>query len=133
MSDGTKMAGKNFKYHILFYAVIAIAVGYALKLLVSEPFLNMAELNVNTYLDNANSLRGNQYRCSGVIDSALAWSPSAGRLLSVRVGPEGTGELVPVIVPAEFNEINIQKGQAYQFSLEVVESGILIAQDLRKK
>jgi hypothetical protein len=127
------MSGKKIKFHILFYAVIAIAVGYALKLLVSEPFLNMTELDVNTYLDNANSLRGNEYRCSGVIDSSLAWSQSAGRLLSVMVGPEETAELVPVIVPAEFNDLNIQKGQTYQFSLEVVEDGILIAQDLRKK
>jgi len=127
------MQGKKFKYHILFYALIAIAVGYALKLLVSEPFLNMTELNVGIYLDNANSLRGNEYRCSGMIDSSLAWSESEGRLLSVRVGATGAEELVPVIVPTQFNDMNIQKGQTYQFSLEVVEYGFLMAKDLRKK
>lgn len=133
MLNERKKPGKRLKLHILFYAVIAIAVGYALKLLVDEPFLNMTELEVNSYLDNANSLRGNQYRCTGVIDSALAWSPTSGRLLSVRMDSDGGPEFVPVLVPAQFNDLNIQKGQGYQFHVEVVENGVLRAQDLRKK
>ena len=93
----------------------------------------LTDLEVNSYLDNANSLRGNQYRCTGVIDSALAWSPPTGRLLSVRMDSDGGPEFFPVLVPAQFNDLNIQKGQGYQFHVEVVENGVLRAQDLRKK
>ena len=121
------------KLQILFYIGIAIAVGYALTLLVSEPFLSMAELDTQVYLENANSLRGNRYRCSGTVENALAWSPDDGRLFSVRVEGETREEVLPILVPADFNHLNIQKGQAYQVSLEVVEKGILRARDLRKK
>jgi hypothetical protein len=133
MHSARQRSGKRLAVLIAFYVLIAIAIGYALALLVKEPFLNVAELDVRTYLDNANSLRGNRYRCTGSVDSSLAWSPMSGRLYSILVGEGEPAELVPVLVPPEFNHLNVQRGQTYQFSLRVVEDGILLVNDMRKK
>ena len=72
----------------------------------SDPFRTVAELDVPAYLDNANSLRGNVYKSDGEVSNSLAWSPTSGRLIAVDVGEE----TIPVLVTADFNAMNIQKG-----------------------
>ena len=74
---------------------------------VSDPYRTLAPLDVPAYLDNANSLRGNTYKVSATISNQLAWSPTAGRLYAVEV--ENRGEILPILIPAQFNDINIQK------------------------
>lgn len=96
----------------------------------SEPFRTVPVLDVQTYLDNSNSLRSNVYRLKGEVVNSLAWSPSTGRLIAVSVD-EGRN-VVPVLVTTEFNQINIQKGQKFIFLLEVDEKGILRTKDLTK-
>ncbi len=87
---------------------------------------------METYLENANSLRGNVYKIDGTIDNQLTWSPTAGRLVSVIVaGPSGEQPL-PVLVPSTFNHVNIQKDQRFEFRIEVGERGVLRVQDIRK-
>ena len=53
----------------------------------------------------------------------LAVSPSAGRLISVRV-KEGSAVL-PLLVTKEFNSVNLQKEQSYLFLVEVGDKGLL--------
>jgi len=112
----------------------AIAGGWALYKTVSDPYRTLTPMDVATYLDNANSLRGNVYKINGAVANQLAWSPAAGRLFSVEVGEKNsaTADVVPVLIPAQFNQMNIQKGQRYFFKVEVGEKGILRAQDIRK-
>ena len=87
-------------------------------------------MDVAAYLDNANSLRGNVYKVSGTVDAALAWSPADGRLFSVVA--DGGTDMLPLLVPPEFNHINVQKGQRFSFKIEVGDKGILKAEDMRK-
>lgn len=96
----------------------------------SEPYRTTAPLDVKTYLENANSLRGNVYKIEGEVVNALAWSPSTGRLIAV--GVDDGANVVPVLVTTEFNHINIQKGQKFIFMLEVDEKGILRTKSLTK-
>lgn len=96
----------------------------------SEPFRTVAPLDVSSYLENANSLRSNVYKLEGEVSNALAWSPSAGRLIAVSV--DDGKEILPVLVTTKFNQINIQKGQKFIFLLEVDERGILRTKDLTK-
>ena len=124
-----KQPRRFLKLQIVFYVLVAIGLGYGLTLVVNEPFLALDELNTATYLDNANSLRGNAYKFSGTIANALAWSPEEGRLVSVETGDN----VLPVLIPVSFNSMNIQKGQAYQFSVEILDKGIIRAKDLQKK
>lgn len=110
--------------------IAAIAGGYFLYNFVGDPFRALTPLDVPVYLDNSNSLRGNTYKVSGTVASKLAWSPTVGSLYSIEV--ESTGEMLPLLVPAEFNHVNIQKGQRFFFRVEVGEKGILRAQELKK-
>lgn len=94
----------------------------------SDPFRTVAVLPVQDYLENSNSLRGNIYKLEATIAKSIDWSASAGRLFAV----ESNGEVVAVLVPAQFNQINIERGQRYVFKLEVADKGVLRVQEVRK-
>jgi hypothetical protein len=108
----------------------AMAGGWALYKSVSDPYRTLMPLDVSVYLENANSLRGNVYKLNATVDAQLAWAPQQGRLYSVDV--DGRNDILPVMIPASFNSMNIQKGQRYFFKIEVGEKGILRVQDIRK-
>ncbi|HEY5768588.1 MAG TPA: hypothetical protein VIS71_01975 [Terrimicrobium sp.] len=96
----------------------------------SEPFRTVTSLDVRTYLENANSLRGNVYKIEGEVMNSLGWSPTQGRLIAVGVG--SGSEVVPVLVTTNFNHVNIEKGQRFIFLLEVDNKGILRTKDMTK-
>lgn len=108
----------------------ALVGGWALYHNVSDPYRTLTPLDVPAYLENANSLRGNVYKISATMGSQLAWSSKVGRLYSVEV--EGGGNVLPILIPAQFNDLNIQKGQRYFLKIEVGDKGVLRAQDVRK-
>ena len=87
-------------------------------------------LDVTAYLENANSLRGNTYKVNGEVSNSLAWSPTSGRLFAVDV--DQGKNTIPVLVTKEFNDINIQKGQKFNFVLEVDEKGLLRTKKITK-
>ena len=109
----------------------ALAGGAYLWISLSDPYRTLAPIDIPTYLDNANSLRGNVYKLTGTIDSQLTWSPTQGRLFAVLVDG-GNNDVLPVVVPPEFDHINIQKDQRFSFKIEVGDKGILTASDMRK-
>jgi len=80
------------------------------------------------YMGNSNSLRGNVYKIEGTVLQSLGWSPTDGRLFSVEVG----SEVLPVRVPRDFNSVNIERGQRFNFKVEVGDSGVLKALDVKK-
>ncbi len=106
----------------------ALAGGYFLYREVSDPFRTLTPLDVPAYLESANSLRGNVYKITATVDTQLAWSPQEGRLYSVDTG----SDVLPVLIPATFNAMNIQKGQRYLLKIEVGDKGVLRAEDIHK-
>lgn len=110
--------------------IILLAIGYWMVTRDSEPYRTVPVLDVASYLENANSLRGNTYRIQGEVLNSLAWSPTSGRLIAVGVS-DGR-DVLPVLIPTELNQINIQKGQRFIFLIEVDEKGILRANNLTK-
>ena len=106
----------------------ALGGGYFLFGRASDPYRTVSALPVQDYLQNSNSLRGNSYKLEGVISQSLAWSASAGRLFSVEV----KGEELPILVPPELNQVNIERGQRLFFKIEVGDKGVLKAQDVKK-
>jgi hypothetical protein len=67
-----------------------------------------------------------------VIYQSLGYSRSKGHLFSVEVGSGGDSDIIPILVPPEMSYVNVQKGQRYIFRLEVSDSGILLAKDMKK-
>ena len=94
----------------------------------SDPFRTVAALPVADYLENSNSLRGNVYKLDATVSKSIDWSANAGRLFAVEAG----SEVLAVLVPPQFNAINIERGQRFIFKLEVAEKGILRVQEVRK-
>lgn len=121
--------------HLILGVFILIAIGGAGVYLFSgndSSFRTLPELQVEAYLENANSLRSNTYRLEGTINHSLAWSSSIGRLFSVQVGSGRNARLVPVLIPADLNDINVQRGQKFQLKIEVVENGLLRVLEMEK-
>jgi hypothetical protein len=107
--------------------VAAIGIGFFIHQ-SSDPFRAVAALPVADYLDNSDSLRGNVYKIDATIARSVHWSQAGGRLFAVEAG----AEVLAVLVPPEFHQINIERGQRYVFKVEVGEQGILRVQDVRK-
>jgi hypothetical protein len=89
----------------------SIAGGYFLYGFVSDPYRTLEPLDVGSYLENSSSMRQNVYKLNCTVDNQLAWSREAGRLISVETDPGG--DILPVLVPAKLNDVNIQKGQRF--------------------
>ena len=110
--------------------ILLIALGGYFLGATGAPYRTAPELPVEEYLSTSSSLRGNNYRLTGAVLNSIAWSPQSGRLISVE--PTGSDSPIPVVVPADLGEVNIQKGQRFHFLVEVRENGILYAKDLTK-
>jgi hypothetical protein len=96
------------------------------------PFRTVSVLPPGDYFENANSLRGNIYQMEGVITSSLGSSPAKGRLFGLRV-ESGEGDLpLPILIPPDYREMNLQKGQRYRVKVRVGDDGILLVEDLAK-
>lgn len=94
-------------------------------------------LDPDAYYDNSVSLRGNTYRIDAEIDRLLGSAPARGRLFSVVLsGGDGMSrtahKMLPLLVPVQFNDISIQKGQRYLFKVKVLDNGLLSSSFLSK-
>lgn len=125
--------GSRLTWGIIVAVLLVLAAFIGSRFFVtatSEPFRTVSTLDVKSYLENANSLRGNVYKMEGEVVNSLAWSATRGRLVAIKV--EKGDDVVPVLVTTNFNHINIQKGQRFIFLLEVDDKGILRTKDMTK-
>ena len=118
-------------------SLLPIAAGFFVIVALGFVFLGSKDnsnhrtvpsLNVGAYLENSNSLRGNTYKLEGKVAESLAWSPDSGRLIAIEVD----NEIIPVLVTADFNDMNIQKEQRLVFLVAVDEKGILRTRKVEK-
>ncbi len=113
-------------------AILAASIigGYFLYGFVNDPYRTLEPLDVASYLENSSSMRQNIYKLDCTIDNQLAWSRTEGRLFSVQANPGG--DILPILVPAKLNDVNIQKGQKFFMRIIVGDKGILQVEDIRK-
>ena len=116
----------------VIFLIASVVTGYFVYNNVSDPYRTLTPLDVRSYLENSNSLRGNTYKIGGTIANSLSWSPTVGRLFSVDVDSGSGGDILPLLIPAEFNQVNIQKGQKFNFEIEVGDKGLLKARGIKK-
>ena len=111
----------------LLVLIGAIGGGFLLQSR-SDPFRAVAPLPVKDYLENSNSLRGNVYKLEATIAKTIDWSAEAGRLFAVETG----SDMLAVLIPPQFGQLNIERGQRYVLKLEVGDKGVLRVQEVRK-
>jgi hypothetical protein len=112
------------------FVVVALVTGKFLVSGKSSPFTDAARFDVEQYMENANSMRGNEYVLEGRIDEKLRWTPDRGQLVSVRVddeGDEGDAGVIGIEIPPQFNHLNIEREQRYAFKVRIRQGGIPVA------
>lgn len=97
-----------------------------------KPFSNVAPLAMEEVLQNANSLRGNEYLIQGQIDEKLQWTTDRGQLVSVRVESPSGDEFIGIEIPPKFDRLNIGVKQSYAFRVKFRDGGIAVATDIER-
>jgi len=87
-----------------------------------------SSFDVGDYTENSLSLRGNVYHVSGTVEERLKWTADRGRLISLDVTDESGSSPVPVLIPDDFSEFNIDRGAEMGFTVRVDRGGLLIAE-----
>jgi hypothetical protein len=110
-------------------AIVIVGVASALFLnRTKDPFTGLTDLNIKDFMENANSLSGNVYRLEGIVEDKLRWTPTKGQLIAIQVNDES----IPVLVPSEFNDVNIARDDRFTMKVEVRSEGKIIVLDLAK-
>ncbi len=93
---------------------------------------NASALNLVTYRDNANSLRGNIYQVEGSVEETLRWTGDRGRLISFEANDSVVTIPVPVLIPEDFSNINIERGSQLVMVVRVDRDGTLVAEAIEE-
>jgi hypothetical protein len=95
-------------------------------------FGDVNPLSIEDFLENGNSLRGNEYALEGQIDEKLRWTAASGQIVSLRVKTGGGEELIGIEIPPKFNNLNIEREQRYAMRIKVRQGGIPVATDITR-
>lgn len=115
---------------IIGIVVAVVALIFGGKFLMSkktETFSDVNPLAVQDLLDNGNSLRNNEYLIEGKIDERFFRDGNTSSVVSVRVKAEAGEEVVPVVIPEKFNNLNIEREQRYAFKVRFEQGGVPVA------
>lgn len=91
---------------------------------------NATMLNLSTFRENANSLRGNVYRIEGKVEETLRWTPDRGRLISFDANDTMITIPVPVRIPEDFSNVNIERGTSMSMVVRVDREGTLVVESI---
>ncbi len=116
---------------LALFGVLGIAGAYFFHR-DANPYRTLEKLKAEDYLENANSLRGNTYQLEGVVLNSLGSSPEKGRLFGLRLSSGGRELPVPILVPPDYREVNLQKGQKYRIKVRVNDAGLLLVEEMTK-
>lgn len=127
-------SGPNVGLILGIIAVVA-AAAFAGKMVFGEKSgtsLDGTTLDMRSAVENANSLRGNEYIVEGKIDDQLDWDPQHGQVISLKVD-DGTGsEFLAIEIPPSLSNINIEREQSYSFRVRFREGGIAVAEAISR-
>jgi len=114
--------------------VVAVVIYGGMKLLSRDgkAFEGVPRLEMQELLDNGNALRGNEYVVEGEIDEKLQFS-ERGQLVSVRVTESGGDKFIPIVIPAELKQRNIDTKQKYAFKVKFEKKGIAVATGMERQ
>lgn len=126
-----RRASSNTNPSLIIGIVVAlIVVIFGGKFLMSnktETFSDVNPLTLQDLLDNGNSLRNNEYLIKGKIDERFFRDGNTSSVVSVRMKSEAGDEVVPVVIPEKFNNLNIEREQRYALKVRFEQGGVPVA------
>ncbi len=120
---------------IIGIVVAVVALIFGGKLFMSKKKKSFTDVNllaVQDLLDNGNSLRNNEFLIEGKIDERFFRDGNTSSVVSIRMKAESGEEIVPVMIPAKFNKLNIEREQRYAFKVRFEQGGIPVATDISR-
>ncbi len=127
-------SGPNVGLILGIVAVVA-AAAFAGKMVFADKkgqSLDGTTLDMRSAVENANSLRGNEYVVEGTIDDQLEWDPEHGQVVSLKVLSGDTAEFLAIEIPPSLSNINIEREQNYAFRVRFREGGIAVAENISR-
>jgi len=85
-------------------------------------------LSISEFLENGNSLRGNEYLVEGTVDQR--WPRDNGQLVSLLVND--SEDLIGIEIPSTFNNLNIERSQKYAIKVKFREGGVPVATQIER-
>ena len=89
------------------------------------------QFNVADYIKEGTTLLGNEGIVTGTINEKLRWTAQRGEVVSLRV--ENINQLIPVLIPPSFKDINIAIGDRFTFKIEVGVAEVLTAKEIIRR
>ena len=96
----------------------------------SNTFADISLLRIDEAMENANSLRGNEYRVEGKVESR--WVRDSGEGLSLLVEEGGRTEHIFIMIPNDVEHPNIEREQRYAFKIRFGEGGVAVATAVKR-
>lgn len=108
---------------LLILVAVAVVAGLGFFLMNRKPVgFDSPSLPVDSFLDNANALRGNVYSVEGRVHSIV--SRDSGKFIHLAVDDSGREKHVFVVVPSDLQATNIEREQSYGFQVTIQKGGI---------
>lgn len=91
---------------------------------------SVSELDIAEYIEKGDSMGGTVWRVTGTVDKKERWTPDRGQLLNMSIDQGGLIEILPVLVPPDFNDLSINVGDRFTMKVEVGDKILLTALDI---
>ena len=89
------------------------------------------KFNINDYIKEGSTLLGTEGIVTGTVNEKLRWTTNRGEVISLRV--EEINQLIPILIPPSFRDLNISIGDRFTFRIEVGNSEVLTAKEIIRK
>lgn len=107
--------------------LLAVAFILIKPLLSSQQGTQLESLPATEFANNATGYRGNNYSVKGEVTQRVRWT-RAGEIIWLTTSPEN--QAIPVMIPANLSESNIDRGRNYLFEVQIDQQGIPVAQSI---
>ena len=114
----------------IIIALIFVTIIFLLKT-QKNSIRSVNKFNVNDYIKEGSTLLGTEGIVTGTVNEKLRWTTNRGEVISLRV--EGINQLIPILIPPTFRDLNISIGDRFTFRIEVGNSEVLTAKEIIRK
>jgi hypothetical protein len=105
---------------IIAVIVAAVVGGIAFALTrSSDSMRSVSELDITDYVTRGDSMAGTEWKITGVIEAKLRWTPDQGQLVSILVEQGNLKEVLPVLLPPEFKDMDVKIGDRFTMLVHV--------------
>jgi hypothetical protein len=112
--------------------LLLASLSYFLFVRSGDTFQRLEKLDVVTYANSAKAFQGGVYLVEGTMDEVLLAQTGRGKLVSLAISSPLGVILIPILIPENIAEFNLEKGQMLKIKVIGVGKGLLKAEKIEK-